>query len=42
MSGLAISSDNFGFFFPKKNPMVRKGIILKKRELIEFRKSFTK
>ena len=42
MSGFAISSDNFGFYLPKKKPMVRKGIILKKRELIELRKSFIK
>ena len=30
--GLAIYSDIFGFFFPRKNPKIKKGIIFIKRE----------
>ena len=30
--GLAIYLDNFGFFFPRKKPKVKKGIIFIKRE----------
>ena len=32
MRGLAIFSDIFGFFFPRKNPKIKKGIILVKSE----------
>ena len=32
ISGFAIYSDNFGLFFPRKKPKVKKGIILIKRE----------
>ena len=31
ISGLAINSDNFGSFFPRKKPNVKKGIIFIKR-----------
>ena len=31
ISGLAINSDNFGSFFPRKKPKVKKGIIFIKR-----------
>jgi len=31
ISGLAINSDNFGSFFPRKKPKVKKGIIFTKR-----------
>ena len=30
--GFAIFSDIFGFFFPRKNPKIKKGIIFIKRE----------
>ena len=30
--GLAIYSEIFGFFFPRKNPKIKKGIIFIKRE----------
>ena len=30
--GFAIYSDNFGFFFPRKNPIIKKGIIFIKSE----------
>tara|TARA_B100000287_G_scaffold18517_1_gene18544 strand:- start:120 stop:362 length:243 start_codon:yes stop_codon:yes gene_type:complete len=32
ISVLAITSDNFGSFFPRKKPNVKKGIIFTKRE----------
>ena len=32
ISGLAIYSDNFWFFFPRKKPKIKKGIIFVKRE----------
>ena len=32
ISGLAIYSEIFGFFFPRKNPKIKKGIIFIKRE----------
>ena len=32
MRGLAIYSEIFGFFFPRKNPKIKKGIIFIKRE----------
>tara|TARA_Y100000813_G_scaffold115382_1_gene82612 strand:+ start:196 stop:342 length:147 start_codon:yes stop_codon:yes gene_type:complete len=34
--GLAIYSDIFGFFFPRKKPKIRKGIIFIKREKMVF------
>jgi len=30
--GLAIYLETFGFFFPRKNPKIKKGIIFIKRE----------
>ena len=32
IKGLAICSDIFGFFFPRKKPKIKKGIIFIKRE----------
>ena len=32
IKGLAMYLDIFGFFFPKKNPKIKKGIIFIKRE----------
>ena len=32
IKGLAIYLDIFGFFFPRKKPKIRKGIIFMKRE----------
>ena len=32
IKGLAIYSDIFGFFFPRKKPKIKKGIIFIKRE----------
>jgi len=32
IKGLAICFEIFGFFFPRKNPKVKKGIMLIKRE----------
>ena len=32
ISGLAIYADIFGFFFPRKKPNIKKGIIFIKRE----------
>ena len=32
IKGLAIYSDIFGLFFPRKNPKIKKGIIFIKRE----------
>ena len=32
IKGFAIDSENFGFFLPRKNPKVKKGIIFIKRE----------
>jgi hypothetical protein len=32
ISGLAIYFEIFGFFFPRRNPTIKKGIIFTKRE----------
>ena len=32
MSDFAMYSDNFGFFFPRKKPKIKKGMIFTKRE----------
>jgi hypothetical protein len=32
MSGLAIYFEIFGFFFPRRKPKIKKGIIFMKRE----------
>ena len=42
ISGLAMYSDKFGFFFPRKKPKIKKGIIFIKREQIVFIKNSVK
>ncbi len=32
IKGLAINFEIFGFFFPRRKPMIKKGIIFMKRE----------